>query len=341
MTAVLASPLKFRPLRTSPARSVPIALMALLTTMLVLQFSASAEAQTRFMYLRGQTVKPAYEGWWPNEDGSFKLFFGYMNSNWEQQFDIPVGPNNYFVEATAESLDDIAVDGFDFSSADMGQPTHFYPRRNPFLFTVDVPADFGDKEIVWTLTSLGQTIRAYGTLKPDYRIDPQVISTEVGGAFGSLADSLRTNIPPTLELQGEAFRSAKVGQPMSLSVIAEDPDNLPARRDRPAPQSLDALYRPPSSIVASSGPGLRFSWTVYRGPEAQAQFEPTQFKTYTDTRAYSNSPWGPPYTIPPVPEGNRWNATVTFDEPGEYVLRGIASDGSLFSYQNVNVTVTR
>ena len=30
---------------------------------------------------------------------------------------------------------------------------------------------------------------------------------------------------------------------------------------------------------------------------------------------------------------------ITFDKPGEYVLRGVASDGSMFTYQNVNVTV--
>jgi len=31
---------------------------------------------------------------------------------------------------------------------------------------------------------------------------------------------------------------------------------------------------------------------------------------------------------------------VSFDEPGEYVLRGVASDGSRFSYENVKVRVT-
>jgi len=90
-----------------------------------------------------------------------------------------------------------------------------------------------------------------------------------------------------------------------------------------------------------SGPGLRFSWTVYRGPAAKASFTPTQFKTYTDTRMYANSAWAPPFEIPQPPEDGRWTAEVVFDEPGEYVLRGIASDGSLFTYQNINVTVTR
>jgi hypothetical protein len=313
-------------------------LVALLIPVLI---GHSANAQTRFMQLRGQITSPAFEGWWPNEDGTFKLFFGYMNTNWEQQFDLPISSENYFSEVAPRELDDLSQDGFDFATADMGQPTHFYPRRNPFLFTIDVPADFGENELVWTLRTQGQTNRAYGTLKPDYQIDPQVISTEVGGNYGSLSDSLRTNIPPELRVEGESFRSARVGVPLSLAVRASDPDNLPARRDRRGSPSMDQLYRPPSSIVAISGPGLRFSWTVYRGPASQATFEPTQFKTYTDTRMYANSPWAPPFGIPAPPEDGRWSAEVVFDEPGEYVLRGIASDGSLFTYQNVNVTVTR
>ena len=91
----------------------------------------------------------------------------------------------------------------------------------------------------------------------------------------------------------------------------------------------------------SSGPGERFSWTVYRGPADRASFEPTQMKTYMDSRVYANSPWSPPFTIPVPPENNRWSSQVTFDTPGEYVLRGVASDGSMFTYQNIIVTVTR
>jgi hypothetical protein len=53
-------------------------------TVLALLAAAPAAGQTRFMYLSGQTVTPAYEGWWPNEDGTYKLFYGYMNSNWSR-----------------------------------------------------------------------------------------------------------------------------------------------------------------------------------------------------------------------------------------------------------------
>ena len=40
---------------------------------------AACSAQTRFTYSSGQSVSPAYEGWMPNADGSFTLYFGYMN----------------------------------------------------------------------------------------------------------------------------------------------------------------------------------------------------------------------------------------------------------------------
>jgi hypothetical protein len=69
-------------------------------------------------------------------------------------------------------------------------------------------------------------------------------------------------------------------------------------------------------------------------------FDPVQMKTWTDTRVYANSPWSPPWFIPEAPPENRWRTTATFAEPGEYILRGIASDGSIFSYENLTVTVT-
>jgi hypothetical protein len=316
-------------------------------------------AQTRFTYSSGQTVEPAYEGWRYNDDGSILMYFGYMNSNWLQEFDVPVGPDN----------------AIEPGGPDRGQPTHFYPRRNPFLFTVAVPKDLGTKELTWTLTTNGKTERAYASLKSDYEIDNQVISTEVGGDFGSLRDELRTNIPPVLRVDGAKQRSAKVGEPMPLVAFAGDPDNIPARRDgkpqprdasgrmmseeAPAPKAASApraaasqaqvsqaaanpaalIYRPPAAIVPSSSPGLRFSWIVYRGKAAAVTFTPDQAKTWMDTRAYANSPWSPPYTVPLPPPDGKFVAQATFSEAGTYVLRAVASDGSLFTYENVTVVV--
>ncbi|MCB1670784.1 MAG: hypothetical protein R3F41_10710 [Gammaproteobacteria bacterium] len=325
----------------SSSLSIAVRLLAALFAASLALVTTQISAQPRMMVLSGEVTSPAYEGWWPNEEeGGYTLFFGYQNSNWEEHFDIPVGPDNYFTIVAAGALDDLDKDGYDFANADLGQPTHFYPRRNPFLFTVDVPEDFGSREVVWTLRTHDHTARAYGTLKPDYRIDPQVISTEVGGWFGSLDDRLRSNIAPELRIEGEAYRTVRVGQALDLAAIAEDPDDFPPRANRPLPRTPEQIYRPPASIVAMSGPGLRFSWTVYRGAEQFVNFDPVQFKTYTDTRVWSNSPWSPPFIIPEVPEDNRWVTSATFSAPGDYVLRGIASDGSMFTYRNIYVTVT-
>jgi len=315
---------------------------------------AAPRAQTRFTYSSGQPLSPAYEGWMYAADGSVTMYFGYMNTNWLQEFDIPIGPDN----------------NIEPGGPDQSQPTHFYPRRSPFLFTIKVPKDFGSKELIWTLTANGKTEHAYASLKPDYEIDSQVISTEVGGDFGSLRDELRTNVPPELRVEGEKRRSVKVGEPLALTAFAGDPDNLPARRDgRPQPRNASgrmseapaatstgppaspargtgnaaaaALFRPPTSLVPQMAPGLHFSWIVYRGRAAAVTFDPDQLKEWTDTRAYANSAWSPPYNIPVPPADGKWIAHATFAEPGTYVLRAVASDGALFTYDNVTVTVVR
>ncbi len=321
-------------------------LLAALAALLLFQ---PAGAQTRFTYSKGQSVSPSYEGWTPNDDGGFTLYFGYMNSNWLEEFDVPIGADN----------------AIEPGGPDQGQPTHFYPRRNPFLFTIRLPKSFSGKELTWTLTTNGVTERAFASLKTDYQINNQVISLEVGGDLGSTRDELRDNLPPDLEVYGLKQRSVKAGEPLTLLAVAGDPDNLPPRRDgkpqpglkvRPAggktykpntrPQSGDAslaetVYRPPVTTSPQSGPGLRLSWIVYRGKASAVTFTPDQFKTWTDSRAYGNSPWSPPYVIPEPPPDGKWETRATFQEPGTYVLRAIASDGSLFTYENVTVNVTR
>jgi hypothetical protein len=135
-----------------------------------------------------------------------------MNSNWLQEFDIPIGADN----------------AIEPGGPDQGQPTHFSRVATRFLFTIRVPKDFGKKELIWTLTANGKTEHAYASLKSDYQIDKQTISTEIGGDLGSLRDELRSNVPPELKVDGDSRRSVKVGEPLTLAAVASDPDNLPA-----------------------------------------------------------------------------------------------------------------
>ena len=299
----------------------------LLVVLALLVAGLGLSAQTRFTYSRGQSVSPAFEGWWQNEDGTYSLFFGYMNSNWLEEFDVPIGPDN----------------NIEPGGPDRGQPTHFYPRRNLFLFTVDVPADFGEQEVVWTLTTNGVTERAYGSLRTDYLLDPQTIGTEMGANFGGVIDEWRDNEFPSLDLAVDQPRRVRVGEPLRLVAFASD-DGIPSGTYEPPavePGKPHPAYRAPRQIVPGNPPGLRFAWIVYRGDASKVTFYPEQLKMWQDTRVYANSPWSFPYLIPPVPEDGRWEVAVTFDEPGTYVLRALAGDSALTTSENLMITVTR
>lgn len=267
---------------------------------------------------RGQNVVPAYEGFWRNADGTFDLMFGYYNRNWEEEIDLPIGPANTL----------------DPGGPDQGQPTHFFPRRNQFVFKVRVPANFGNKEIVWTLTSNGQTEKAYGTLRPQYAVDETVMMANfgAGGQTGFVPDMMG-NKAPELKVEGEKKRTAKIGEPVTLSAVATD-DGKP--KTRPMPAFLVGQ----SHFLPNAATGLRLSWFVYRGA-GKVEFDPPQTKVWQDHRDGGNSPWSAGWSTPPAPPDNRWTARATFSEPGTYVLRALASDGGLIQYDDVTVTVTR
>src|SRR4029453_12177817 len=42
----------------------------------------------------GAGVTGAFEGWFENPDGSRSFLVGYLNRNFEQELDVPIGPNN-------------------------------------------------------------------------------------------------------------------------------------------------------------------------------------------------------------------------------------------------------
>ena len=183
-----------------------------LAALILLLSNQSLGAQ--LSYTKGQNVSPGYEGWEQNEDGSFNLLFGYMNRNWLEEVDAPIGPGNMLSPGPA----------------DQGQPTHFLPRRNRFIFKVRVPADWGDKEMVWTLTTHGRTEYAYASLRTDYRVDNMVISSETGAlGAGSSSPESRMNVPPVVRIVGDRELTARVGQPLTLVAEVTD-DDLPRRR---------------------------------------------------------------------------------------------------------------
>jgi hypothetical protein len=243
------------------------------------------------------------------------LYFSYINRNWQEQLDIPVGPDNNIQPAP------FGPDG--------GQPTHFYPRVNRWVFAVRAPKDFGSKEVIWTLTAHGQTYRAYASLNPGYAVDEFLIMHEFG-------NSLRGRKRPTLQVEGQKQRTVKVGQPVPLIAVATDPN--PSLKSTGAGPTAG-----PGSVggdfIRSTARGLRLAWLVYRGPAAKVTFDPPiPFKVWEDQRG--GSPWSPGWRPPPIPPGNKWIHTATFEEPGTYVLRAQAHDGFNFTDENITFTVT-
>lgn len=215
----------------------------------------------------GQSVNPVFEGWFPNDDGTYTLSFGYFNRNYAASLDIPIGPDNHFEPGPA----------------DRGQPTHLLPRRHAGIFTVVVPADFGNQTLTWSLTTAGETYAVPGHIRPEWQID-------------ALHEITSNNRPPVVSFSGGASAQgptgarqsleASVGRPLTLTVTATD----------------DGIIKRPTG----QPPVLGLVWSKYRGPGEVTFAEPA----------------------PEVGDGDRAATTVTFDAPGNYVLRLLAWDDS-------------
>ncbi len=309
--------------------------------------AASAASAQMLSYTKGQTVAPAYEGWEQAPDGTKYFVFGYMNRNWEEEIDVPVGAEN----------------GFAPGNPDQGQPTHFLPRRNRFIFKVRVPASFKEKdELVWTLTTHGKTEKAYASLRPDYILDDVVKASETGAlGAGTSSPEVRSNKPPSVHVQEVTARSVKAGETLTMIAEVKD-DGIPKRRglgagsavrttgpagtsERPTSENnalANAAMRPPVRITVGKNVGLHLSWFLYRGPAgAVVTFDPPQVKAWEDTRAGANSPWAPLWIPPSLPADGKVPVQVTFSQPGTYVLRCRADDGALVGDDEVTVVVTR
>lgn len=312
---------------------------------LLVAASVAAGAQS-LTYSTGQNVSPAYEGW-EEENGRKYFVFGYMNRNWEEELHVPVGPEN----------------GFDRGDVDRGQPTRFLPRRNRFEFRVAVPDGFTEKdELIWTLTTKGKAEKAYASLRLDYLIDGVVRASETGAlGAGSSSPEVRANKAPFLELQGKKQYDIKVGEPLMLSAVVQD-DGVPRVRalgagaavrntgstrdvaagNSEAVEKLRArrMTLPPSRVTVGKTVGLHVSWYVYRGA-GKVTFDPEQIASWEDTRTSANSPWGPLWTAPKMPEDGKVSVRAIFHEPGTYVLRARADDGALTTDGMVTVNVIK
>ena len=239
----------------------------------------------------GQSVTGAFEGWFPNADGSFSLLVGYFNRNTKQALDIPTGPDN-----------NIEPGGPDYS-----QPTHFGPGRGWGIFTIRVPKDFGEKKLTWTLVANGKTTAIKLWLNRDYEISPFIASADVGPD----ADT-----PPTLRFQDFEQEGPVVQGPQGLSTRRTTPVNKPL--------PLTVWVSDDGKWFSNSGAKPRnlspipvtVTWTKYRGPGAVifAKDKPSVEKLEGGDAKF--------------PFNGKATTAAEFSEPGEYVLHVTINDYS-------------
>lgn len=220
----------------------------------------------------GLSVTGAFEGWYPNPDGSFSILVGYFNRNSKQTFDIPVGPNNRIEPG----------------GPDLGQPTHFLPRRQWGVFTITVPKDFGKNKLTWTLVANGQTTVVPLHLDPLWLVEP-------------LKDAALGNTPPTIRFQPtgapqqgpprgtSATYAAAVSSPLDLSIWATD-DGIRAPEAARRPARLATI-----------------TWSKFRGPGTVTFDTPAPALDEKTGLA---------------------KTAATFSAPGDYILRVQANDAT-------------
>jgi hypothetical protein len=257
----------------------------------------------RIRYTSGTNIQPAFEGWEKKKDGSYDLWFSYLNRNLGEDVSIPIGKDN----------------AIEPGGPDRGQPTYFYPGRREFVFKINVPKDFGKSELTWTLTVRGDTLKAIGSLMPVWEIDTALIVSRT--VPQARLDTLDRNQPPTLVLDPVAPVTLPETATLKATVTDDGiPGPKPARAQRQGGEGnaspfLNAPLPPPPPAAPNT---LSIAWIQYRGP-GKVTFEPSGFT--------------------PVKSGEKSTTAAKFSQPGTYELRATAHDSILFTAQNVTITV--
>ena len=301
-----------------------LALVSVLALALAVVAAGSARSQT--LFLKGQNVQPAYEGWERNPDGTITMVFGYLNRNYEEALHIPVGADNFFEPGPP----------------DRGQPTHFYPRRQSFVFRVTVPADWGNERLIWTMTYNGRTSTASGNLMPVWELDPGVYKSNrnIGGNSGRYEKDWAENEPPSVRLVGNDAVTITLPERLTLTVTASD-DGQQSGRQTSRPRTGATPAVPPRSV-----PGFRREHSDGRGRpigqnmvQASAAYETGLAVSWLHYRGRGTVTFEPRVAPIDSAAGGTAATSVRFSEPGTYILRAVADDSVLVTSVNVTVVV--
>ena len=221
----------------------------------------------------GDSVTPAYEGWFYNADGSRSFLVGYYNRNSRQELDVPIGPNNRIEPG----------------GPDLGQPTHFLTGRQWGMFVLQAPKEFKPADsLTWTLVTNGDTISIPFRLKDDYVMSP---FKEI--AVGNTPPAIRfdangkTTQGPLASIANAPQRTATVGTPMELDIWAADDMKYTSGTNAPL-----SSKRPPVTMAVSKyrGPGKVTIDKVRPAVEAQPDASEGAFKGKAVTKVTFDQP---------------------------------------------------
>ena len=270
---------------------------------------AQADPQN-FQFNSGQNIQPFFDGWSHNPDGSFEFYFGYLNRNYVEELQVPVGANNHLTP------DDQNRD----------QPTYFYPRRHTRVFSVTVPSDWGDREVVWQVTVGDEPQRAVGWLQPEWEIDANAAANRLS------PEVVEANQAPSLTINAPATGS--VGNPLALTAMISD-DGLPEPRPR-GPRGPPNVV--PTFERQTDGPTLPVNVPQLQG---NSRHRPTQTRVerINVTWMQMHGPTGARLETEEEPEGNVSTVTASFQQAGEYVFRVRASDGPTAVTEDLSITI--
>jgi len=260
----------------------------------------------------GQPVVPIFEGWYQNPDGTYELCFGYWSGNTQETAIIPRGQDNV--------IEPRQYDG--------PQTTAFRPRPNTgwrryyCSFTVQVPENFGQGNVSWTIRRGGQTYTASGHISvSSYILDEPIAAARASsipehhewdtmegygtwqGAVAPRMEFVQPSGPSGVGRNGITAGPirTRVGQPLTLQVRVGAPDGRETH--------------------------WWVSWSEHQAPApvtiGQREMEADPTTDYLAT------------------------TTATFTEPGEYVIL-VQSVESIQSFERfccwtngyVNITVT-
>ena len=285
-------------------------LTPLLALAVVLGAAAEGRAQAdpqNFLFSSGQSIQPFFDGWSHHPDGGFDFHFGYLNRNYVEELNVPVGAANRMSPG----------------DPDQGQPTYFYPRTNRRMFSVRVPADWGDRRLEWQVTVGDETYRALGWLQPEWEIFANAAAARAGGQGD--------NQPPTLAVTVPA--GAAAGEPVTLTAAVTD-DGLPPprRRGGGGRGTLDTFeQRPGEPTLPVNVPQIQVSARKrpLRTPVERVTVTWTQLRGAAGVTLAADDD---------APDGSAV-VTAVFPSPGEYLFRVQASDTLANAVEMVSVTV--